>query len=217
MPNQDAVVSPTAESGPADVGPPHPPSKKTARPKSTTDLFLSFTVLALQGFGGVIAVAQRELVDKKRWLTTDEFIDDWSVAHTLPGPNVVNLSLMIGERYFGLRGALAALAGLLMAPLVLVIALAVLAAGIGNNPAMAGALRGMGAVAAALIASTGLKMMPSLRNNILGIPACLAFGTLTFLAMGILRLPLGTTMLALGTGATAFAYRRLTNDRGAEK
>ncbi len=171
----------------------------------------------MQGFGGVIAVAQRELVEKRRWLTMEEFIDDWSVAHTLPGPNVVNLSLMIGERYFGLRGALAALAGLLIVPLVLVITLAVLAAGVSNNPAVAGALRGMGAVAAALIASSGLKMMPSLRNNILGTPTCLAFGTLAFVAMGILRLPLGATMLALGTGATFLAYRRLTNDRRARK
>jgi hypothetical protein len=70
-----------------------------------TDLFLSFTWLALQGFGGVLAVVQRELVEKKRWLTREEFIEDWAVAQIMPGPNVINLSIMLGCRYFGWRGA----------------------------------------------------------------------------------------------------------------
>jgi chromate transporter len=69
------------------------------RPRSHADLFWSFSLLALQGFGGVLAVVQRELVDKKRWLTLQEFVEDWAVAQILPGPNVVNLSLMIGDRH----------------------------------------------------------------------------------------------------------------------
>ena len=64
------------------------------RPASLTDLFVSFTVLALQGFGGVLAVVQREMVEKKRWLSPDQFLEDWAVAQVLPGPNVVNLALM---------------------------------------------------------------------------------------------------------------------------
>ena len=74
-----------------------------ARPHSLTDLFVSFTVLALQGFGGVLAVVQRELVEKKRWMTKEEFIEEWAVAQIMPGPNVINLGIMIGARYFGLR------------------------------------------------------------------------------------------------------------------
>ncbi|MBV5336935.1 MAG: chromate transporter, partial [Deltaproteobacteria bacterium] len=80
------------------------------RPTSLLDLFVSFTLLALQGFGGVLAVVQRELVERKRWLSKEEFIEEWAVAQIMPGPNVVNLALMIGGRYFGLRGALTALA-----------------------------------------------------------------------------------------------------------
>ncbi|MEN9467780.1 MAG: hypothetical protein RL081_1781, partial [Pseudomonadota bacterium] len=83
-----------------------PPATR-AHPTSKTDLFVSFSLLALQGFGGVLAVVQRELVEKKKWLTLEEFLEDWAVAQILPGPNVVNLSLMIGDRYFGMRGALA--------------------------------------------------------------------------------------------------------------
>src|SRR3954471_9193505 len=95
-----------------------------SQPRSLTDLYVSFTLLALQGFGGVLAVVQRELVEKKRWMTREEFIEDWAVAQIMPGPNVVNLSLMVGGRYFGLKGAMAALAGMLTLPLVLVLLLA---------------------------------------------------------------------------------------------
>ena len=75
------------------------------RPRSLSDLFFSFTWLALQGFGGVLAVVQYELVERKRWLTPEEFVEDWAVAQVLPGPNVVNIAMMIGSRYFGLAGA----------------------------------------------------------------------------------------------------------------
>ena len=72
-----------------------------AHPASPLALFIAFTLLALQGFGGVLAVAQRELVDRRGWLTRLEFVELYAVAQLLPGPNVVNLSLMIGDRYFG--------------------------------------------------------------------------------------------------------------------
>ena len=70
----------------------------------------------------MLAVAQRELVDRRGWLSRAEFIELYSIAQMLPGPNVVNLSLMIGDRYFGWRGALAAITGMLLAPFLIVIA-----------------------------------------------------------------------------------------------
>src|ERR1041385_3727008 len=99
----------------------HPDHPDRRRPRSLTDLFVSFTFLALQGFGGVLAVVQRELVERKQWLTHEEFVEDWAVAQIMPGPNVINLALMIGSRYFGLRGALAALAGMVTFPMIVVL------------------------------------------------------------------------------------------------
>lgn len=178
-------------------------------PRSCADLFWSFTVLALQGFGGVLAVAQRELVEKKRWLTDAEFVEDWAVAQILPGPNVVNLSLMIGDRYFGLRGALAALAGMLTIPLVLVIALAALFSGVSDLPAVQGALRGMGAVAAGLITAAALKLAGSLRGNPMGRAVCAALAVLTFVAIVVWRVPLAGVLLVGGTSAWGVAYHGL--------
>ena len=83
-------------------------------PQSKSEIFWVFTWLALQGFGGVLPVAERELVDKKRWYSREEFLEEWAVAQVLPGPNVVNLAIIFGARHFGLPGALAAIADALL-------------------------------------------------------------------------------------------------------
>lgn len=185
------------------------PAEDRPQPKSLTDLFVSFTLLALQGFGGVLAIVQRELVEKKRWMTREEFIEDWAVAQIMPGPNVVNLSLMVGGRYFGLKGAMVALAGMLTVPLVLVLLLAVVYAQFAGHPGVAGALRGMGAVAAGLIAATGLKLSGALKKNVLGVQLCTGLGVLCFVAIALLRIPLAYVLLTLGVLACVLAYRRL--------
>lgn len=178
-------------------------------PRSKTDLFVSFTLLALQGFGGVLAVVQRELVEKKRWMTREQFVEDWAVAQVMPGPNVVNLSLMIGGRYFGLPGALAGVAGMLAAPLVVVLLLAVAFGGVSQEPWAQGALRGMGAVSAGLIAAVGLKLITALRHNPMGKPVCIALALATFAGVGVLRWPLFAVLLGTGLMACAWAYLQL--------
>ncbi len=179
------------------------------QPRSLTDLFLSFNQLALQGFGGVLAIAQRELVERKRWLSNEEFVEEWSVAQIMPGPNIVNLALMIGARHFGLRGAMAAVAGMLALPLVLVLALALLYAQFAHHPQMAGALRGMGAVAAGLILAAALKLAGALKTNPLGMPACVTLGVACFSGVALLRWPLIYLLLGLGVPTCLVAYRRL--------
>lgn len=185
------------------------PAEPRPRPRSCTDLFVSFTLLALQGFGGVLAVVQRELVERKQWMTKEEFVEEWAVAQIMPGPNVVNLALMIGARSFGLRGAMAALAGMLVCPLVVVLALALVYAKFAQVPQVAGALRGMGAVAAGLITATGLKLFGALRKNVLGLPLCIALGIATFVGIALLRWPLAWVLLGLGGLACVMAWQRL--------
>jgi chromate transporter len=179
------------------------------RPQSLTDLFVSFTLLALQGFGGVLAVVQRELVEKKGWMTREEFIEEWAVAQIMPGPNVINLAIALGSRYFGLRGALVALAGMLTCPLLVVLTLALIYAQFASNPHVSGALRGMGAVAAGLITATGLKLLPALQKNVMGVALCAVLGLLAFVAIAWLKLPLAWVLVGLGGIGCAAAYRKL--------
>jgi chromate transporter len=178
-------------------------------PRSKTDLFWSFTLLALQGFGGVLVVVQRELVEKKRWMTQTQFVEDWAVAQIMPGPNVVNFCLIIGGRHFGLGGALASLAGLLLAPLAVVLILASVFGGVSDAAWAQGALRGMGAVAAGLIAGMGVKLIGALKHNPMGILACCSVMLGTFVCVSLLRWPLIWVLLGIGSLACAWAYLRL--------
>ncbi|MFM2088209.1 MAG: hypothetical protein RLZZ237_3078 [Pseudomonadota bacterium] len=197
---------------------PSPPSSAAAsdtvpaprpRPASLADLFFSFTWLALQGFGGVLAVVQRELVERKRWLTQEEFLEDWAVAQIMPGPNVANLSLMVGGRYFGLKGALTALAGMLAAPLVVVLILGVLYTRFGAHPQVTGALRGMAAVSAGMIGATGLKLAAALNKHPLPLWLTVPFAALGVLMVAILHWPLFYILLGLGGIGCVLTYRKL--------
>jgi chromate transporter len=168
-----------------------------------------FSVMALQGFGGVLPIAQRELVERHRWLTREQFVELLSIGQVLPGPNVVNIALMIGDRFFGWRGALAALTGMLALPLVIVLTLAALYARFASEPLVAGALRGMGAVAAGLILAMGLKLLPTLARNPLGRAPCLLALVATLALVGALRWPMAYAVLGIGGTAVFAAWWRL--------
>lgn len=179
------------------------------QPRSRADLFWSFTWLALQGFGGVMAITQRELVDRKRWLTREQFVEEWAVAQTLPGPNVINLCIAFGARHFGLSGALAAMAGMLAAPMVIVLLVALLHADLAGHPVAQGALRGMGAVAAGLVTASGLRLASALKTHPLGLPLAAAIAVLAFVAVALLRWPLIWVLLGLGSLSCVLSYLRL--------
>ncbi|UVW27369.1 chromate transporter [Massilia sp. H6] len=179
------------------------------RPRSLTDLFVSFTVLALQGFGGVLPVVQREIVERKRWLTQEEFVEDWAVAQIMPGPNVINLAMMIGARWFGLAGAMTAVAGMIAVPLVVVLLLAAAHARFADHPAVAGALRGMAAVSAGLIAAAGLKLSSALATNPMKLPLAAGLASVGFVLLAWVRVPLVWVLPVLGGLGCALAWRGL--------
>ena len=178
-------------------------------PRSRVDVFLTFNRLSLQGFGGVLAVAQRELVERQRWLSRDQFIELLAVGQVLPGPNVVNMSMMIGHRFFGLGGALAGLAGMLAAPLLIVLLLASVYGHFDGHPAVHGALRGMGAVSAGLVLATAIKLLGSLRSSARGGATASIFATAAAAAVGLAHWPLWWVVVGLGSLAVGLAWRRL--------
>ncbi len=174
-------------------------------------LFWAFTQLALQGFGGVLPVAQRELVEKRQWVQRDDFLALLSLAQVLPGPNVINLALMIGDRFAGTRGAVAALAGILGVPLLLVLVLAVAVQQLQQWPLVTGALRGMGVVAAGLVIATALKLAEGLRTNVLGPWVCALLAAGGMVAVSLLRWPLLLVVLGLGGAACLAAWFKLSH------
>ena len=177
-------------------------------PRSLSDLFFTFNRMSLQGFGGVLAIAQHELVERQRWLTRQQFVEMLALSQVLPGPNVVNLALMLGDRFFGWRGALAAMFGMLLEPLVIVLVLTATYAEFSRVEVVAGALRGMGAVAAGLVIATAFRLIGTLRNNRLGLPLAAAFSIVTFVMIALLRWPLVGVLGGLGSLAIAIAWMR---------
>lgn len=184
-------------------------SEPSARPANLRALFWAFTRLSMMGFGGVLPIAQRELVERQRWLSAAEFAELLSIGQVLPGPNVVNLSLMVGDRYFGLRGAVVAVTGMIAAPMAVVLALAALYHGLADVPQVVGAVRGMGAVSAGLIGAMGLKLMPTLARNPLGRALWIPVALAASVAVGLLRLPLWSVIAGLGAVSCALAWWRL--------
>jgi chromate transporter len=116
---------------------------------------------------------------------------------------------MIGGRHFGVPGALAALAGLLAVPLVLVLLLAVLHARFADSPVVAGALRGMAAVCAGLIGAAGLRLAGALKKHPLPLPWCVALGAAGFVLVALLKCPLAWVLFGLGGLSCVLTYRRL--------
>lgn len=190
-----------------------------ARPASLWQVFVAFTVLAMQGFGGVLAVAQRELCERRRWLTQAEFLQLLSTAQVLPGPNVCNLSLMIGDKFFGWRGALVALGGMIAAPLALMLILAWAlgqAAAIGSwQQTIRGALNGVAVVAAGQIIGTVLKLSAPLKEHALGWPTSVALAAAAFAMMTWPHWPLLWVLLGLGGATCLYTYAVLQRRAGA--
>src|SRR5271169_3286792 len=125
---------------------------------SSGALFSAFLIVGLSGFGGVLPFARRMLVERRGWLTETDFNETLALCQSLPGPNIVNMSVVVGSRFAGLRGALACLVGLVVAPVAVVLVLADLWGRFGTVGHLPGSIRGLAAAAAGLAAATTLKM-----------------------------------------------------------
>ena len=181
-----------------------PLDEPTRAPRNLTALFLVFSHLTLLGVGGVLPFAQRILVEEKRWLRLDEFVEMLTLSQVLPGPNLINLALMVGQHYFGWRGAAAALAGMLTAPLVLIFIVAIAYANSAQTPPVAHALQGMSTVVAGLVIAMALKLIPAIRHH----PSSWGWAVLAFAGVGLLRINLLWVLAVLGPLAVMLAWQR---------
>src|ERR1700736_4262490 len=176
------------------------------------ELFVAFAKISLAGFGGVLVFARRAIVDRHRWMTADEFNETYALCHFLPGPNVVNLSVVFGSRFRGIPGSLAAFTGLLGPPVLIVTILAALYARYGEVDALRRILAGVSCAAVGLLISALFRMMMPLikRRDLIGLVILAA----VFVAVGLLRLPLPAVLLVATPLSIAIAYfirRRATS------
>jgi chromate transporter len=166
---------------------------KTCQPPSLLALFVAFAKMSLAGFGGVLVFARQAIVDRHRWMTADEFNETFALCHFLPGPNIVNLSMVFGSRLRGIAGGVAAFAGLLAPPTLIMTVLAVLYAHFGELEVLRRILAGVSCAAVGLLVAVVFRMMSPLlkRRDAIGLVLMAA----VFVAIGVLRLPLQAVLL----------------------
>jgi chromate transporter len=153
---------------------------------SNTALFTGFLKVGLSGFGGVLPFARRMLVDRQQWLTEQEFVEVLSLSQFLPGPNIVNVAVIVGRRFQGPKGAFAAALGLMLIPLVAVLLLATLYGAFAQIDAVRDACSGVSAAASGLVLAIALKMARPIAVT----PWQVGVGAGAFAAIGLARLPL---------------------------
>jgi chromate transporter len=179
---------------------------ESRKPKvSRLELFLAFSRISLSSFGGAIFWARRELVERQRWLTEREFVDVFTLGQLLPGPNVLNLTVIVCHRFAGWMGAGAGIAGFLGWPCLMVVGMGVLYQRYGALPQVQQALTGMSSVAAGLLFATVIKLAMVLPR---GWRPWL-FGALAFVGVGVMRWPLLWVMGALAPWAVFAAWKEL--------
>jgi chromate transporter len=181
------------ESPPTSAPAPELPATTEIPSPGVITLFLAFAKMSLAGFGGVLAFARRGIVEEHKWMTADEFNETFALCHFLPGPNVVNLSVVFGARFAGIPGAIAAFAGLVGPPMALVMVIAVLYAHFGELEVLRRILAGISCGAVGLLLAVVVKMLMPLvkRWDISGIVLMIA----VFVAIGLFRLPLQIVLL----------------------
>jgi chromate transporter len=171
-------------------------------------LFVAFARMSVAGFGGVLPFARRGIVEQHRWMTADEFNETFALCHFLPGPNIVNFTMVFGSRLRGIPGGIAAFAGLLGPPVVIMTILAALYQRFGEIDALRRILAGVSCVAVGLLISVVFRMMMPLikRRDLIAVVVLAA----VFAAIGLLRLPLAAVLLVAIPLSIAITFARRT-------
>jgi chromate transporter len=172
-------------------------------PPSLAALFGSFFMVGILGFGGVLPLARRMIVERRRWLSAKEFTDLLSLCQFLPGANVTNLSIALGGRWHGPAGSVVAVVGLLAAPVGVVIALGAVYLRFREVPAVAHGFAGLAATASGMVLATAIRVAGPIRAR----PRALLIAAVALVALALLRLPLVWVLLVLVPASIALNRR----------
>src|SRR6476620_814647 len=182
---------------------PVPASTSPLETISRSTLFGSFLKMGLLGFGGVLPWARRVIVDERRWLDDREFAELIGLCQVLPGPNVVNLAVIIGSRSHGPVGSLIAVTGILFVPVGVMLLIATFYASVAHEPVARNAIAGASAAAAGLIVGTAVRLLLQTRPPLRG----LLTGAAAFIAVGVLQWPLLWVIVVLIVVGVAAEWR----------
>lgn len=174
-----------------------------APPPGLGGLFIGMLQVALSAFGGGLSAwSQRIVVEQRRWMTNEQFLTGLTVARLFPGPNQINMAVYVGAQFRGLSGALAALAGMLLVPFTVLMALGVAYFRLHETPAVDRVLAGVVAAAAGMALSMGFKILHEYWRD----PMALLLATAVFVAMEMFHVRLIPVVLVSGPIAMAWYW-----------
>jgi chromate transporter len=168
-------------------------------------LFLAFLGISVIGFGGVMPWARWMVVEKRGWLTPAEFNEAMALCQFLPGGNIINFGVIVGNKYRGAAGAVAAVSGMMIGPFFLVIALAALYVRYQDLPGISGMLKAMSAAGAGLVTAMTVKMVIEMKDEF--VP--LLFAAAGFVAVGFFRVPMLYAVAVMAPLTILYAWRRV--------
>jgi chromate transporter len=173
---------------------------------TTRELFFMFLRLTMLAFGGAMGWVYNAFVVKRKWLTDREFAETLSLCQFLPGPNITNFAISVGMRFRGVRGALAAVIGLVGPPTILLIGVGAIYQRLTGIAAIRGALNGLSAAAAGLFVLLVINLLRTLIRSRPVVTVPVAAISCAAVLSGLLSIPLA--LLALGPVSIAFAWFR---------
>jgi chromate transporter len=180
------------------------PLAASASIPSHAELFLAFFKITLMGFGGTLMWTRRMFVERKRWMTAEEFNDVYALCQFLPGPNIVNLTAVFGSRTRGPTGAIAAWSGFLVLPFALMVAAGMLYQRYGDVDVVRRVLSGVAPAAAGLLIATAVKMAAPMFRSLRPAPFVVL---VTAFAIGLMRWPLLLVLIVMAPVSIALAWK----------
>lgn len=173
---------------------------------TTREIFFAFFRITMLAFGGAIAWVHRGLVVDRKWLTEHEFAETLALCQFMPGPNITNFAVVLGMRFRGIRGALAALTALIAPPTFILIVVGALYNHIAGVAAIRGALNGLSAAAAGLFLVVLINLLRTLVRSRPAVTLPIAAASWAMVLGGILSIPVA--LLTLGPISIACAWFR---------
>jgi chromate transporter len=156
-------------------------------------LFIGFLKVSLLGFGGGLVWARRVVVERQRWMNEQEFAETLTLCQLMPGPNIVGIAVCVGSKLRGAIGAITAVAGFILLPWTLGLALGGLVLRHAELGVVRGILGGLSAAAAGLLIATGIRLLMPHRSR----PTALLFAACAFAGMALTKLPLLIVLFGL--------------------
>jgi len=186
------------------MSPSAPTKEALAPPPGLVQLFIGFLSVAVVAFGGVLPIARRALVERYRWITSDEFTELMGLAHFLPGPNIVNLAVVVGGRFRGPLGSVAAFLGLTLVPASIVVTASVIFTRYAEVGVVSDMLAGLAAAAAGMVIAMAARMAEPLWRR--PRPHAILTALAAFIAMTLLKMPMLLVMATLVPIALALSW-----------